>query len=491
MSANFYGFYEAPAFPCPPIDENAHLRSTSPVVFHQKEIVDDHVRCRQVVHRLKKECIVSVAGEGIRMGAEGPLTLLQIGTFYGQVFIFDVLVNRDLFDKGGLRQFLESDYNVKVVHGSSSLNAALHYQFNVYLRNVFDTQVGHLVIQEHKGRKLPSRITLSDVCQMYSESPHPYDWRSDVKEMWMKKIGDFWGQRPLSEEMMEYAAGDAMAIIPDVYRNQMDYIEENNLLKLFYDLVYEELNVDINIVLKEQKGLRIKGKVLSILEEMESKYNENIQVFEILDQDDLQALTLVPYYHADKLSSLIKRLKTDVILEELTEIENDLRMQQEIIFSRESLDDELRSYEQHDDERVSQKAAEIRQDIYKIILEDIGRRYSGLSDPHILAEIERQALRTIVPKSEMDPDVDPLVLAFHWLVIDFDIDQEFMNLRFGPVNYQLPDSFCEQLTSYTTSLPVSDKLKQKAQLLLNENDKIKNKIEIKPKKKDLHVTIKT
>lgn len=83
-------------------------------MFHHKEIVDDHVRCRQVVHRLKKECIVSIAGEGIRMGAEGPLTLLQIGTFYGHVFIFDVLVNRDLFDKGGLRQFLESDYNVKV-----------------------------------------------------------------------------------------------------------------------------------------------------------------------------------------------------------------------------------------------------------------------------------------------------------------------------------------------------------------------------------------
>lgn len=43
-----------------------------------------------------------------------------------------------------------------------------------------------------------------------------------LQEMWMARIGDYWAQRPLTDEMIEYAAGDVMAIIPDVFRNQQE-----------------------------------------------------------------------------------------------------------------------------------------------------------------------------------------------------------------------------------------------------------------------------
>ena len=53
--------------------------------------------------------------EGINVGTEGPITLLQVGTCSGHVYLFDVLVNRDLIIKGRLKQLLE-DNNVQKVN---------------------------------------------------------------------------------------------------------------------------------------------------------------------------------------------------------------------------------------------------------------------------------------------------------------------------------------------------------------------------------------
>lgn len=92
------------------------LRPTSPAVFHEKEVVTTTARCRQLVHVLQRECIIAVAGEGVALGREGPLTLLLLGTFYGKVYAFDCLVNNQLFDKGGLRLLLENEKVLKVSH---------------------------------------------------------------------------------------------------------------------------------------------------------------------------------------------------------------------------------------------------------------------------------------------------------------------------------------------------------------------------------------
>lgn len=55
-----------------------------------------------------------MAGEGVALGREGPLTLFLVGTFYGKVYAFDCLVNNELFDKGGLRLLLENTKVLKV-----------------------------------------------------------------------------------------------------------------------------------------------------------------------------------------------------------------------------------------------------------------------------------------------------------------------------------------------------------------------------------------
>ena len=79
------------------------------------EYVTETSRCLQIVARLEREIVVAVATEGVNTGKEGPLTLVQIGTCSGAVYVFDILENRELMSKGRLRTILESDKIKKVM----------------------------------------------------------------------------------------------------------------------------------------------------------------------------------------------------------------------------------------------------------------------------------------------------------------------------------------------------------------------------------------
>ncbi|XP_060073142.1 uncharacterized protein LOC132552959 [Ylistrum balloti] len=467
-------FAGLPVYPVARIDQ---FRAMEPAVFHEKELVLDTARCRQLVHQLKRELMLGISGEGIHMGGDGPLTLFQIGTFHGKVYIFDTLVNLELFDKGGLRFLLESEDILKVAHSSCHLSAALFYQFAVRLRNVFDTQIGHLLIEEDHGRRLPTRMNISEVCQCYSDSMHPYDWRADVKEMWMSRIGGYWSQRPLTDEMVEYAAGDVMAIIPDVYRNQMEYIEKHSLMKKFKVLVEEEILSEINEVVKQLRGERIEKQAHQVLKEISEKYEEDCDIFNLFTEDEFHALMLIPYSDADSISSKIVKFKTRIVERELEEIENDLRLKQDLVRARPLLDLDLQSYEVHPDAKVRVKAKDIRKELHQTILTSIGRRYSGLASPHIMTETERQALRSLRPKSEFDNSIDGIVLALHWLVIDFDLEQALFNIKYGNPEYKITEEFVQRVEDYVLiDSKVSDGLKQKSKMFLKLLEKNVDKI---------------
>ena len=42
--------------------------------------------------------------------------------------------------------------------------------------------------------------------------------------VWTTTIGNFWALRPLTSEMIEFAAADVMVLIPDIYRLQKEYV---------------------------------------------------------------------------------------------------------------------------------------------------------------------------------------------------------------------------------------------------------------------------
>ncbi len=85
--------------------------------------------------------IISFDCEGVNLGAKGQLTIVEIGTLKGEAFIFDLLVCPELMSDGGLRSILEDETIIKIIHDCRNDSHNLYTQFNVLLRNIFDTQV--------------------------------------------------------------------------------------------------------------------------------------------------------------------------------------------------------------------------------------------------------------------------------------------------------------------------------------------------------------
>lgn len=64
--------------------------------------------------------VVSFDCEGINIGPKGRLTLVQIGTMSGQVYVFDLITCPNILQSGNLQKLLESEKVIKV--GSLLLN---------------------------------------------------------------------------------------------------------------------------------------------------------------------------------------------------------------------------------------------------------------------------------------------------------------------------------------------------------------------------------
>lgn len=53
---------------------------------------------------------------GVQLGSRGPLTLIQVGTYSGHVYLSDVLQNKKLIHDGKLDTLLESEAVIKVCY---------------------------------------------------------------------------------------------------------------------------------------------------------------------------------------------------------------------------------------------------------------------------------------------------------------------------------------------------------------------------------------
>lgn len=82
---------------------------------HLPEVIEDIERSSQIIDILSREKVLSVDCEGISLGVDGPLTLVQVGTYSGEVYLFDIQHNKDLLKRGKLGEILESNNVVKVM----------------------------------------------------------------------------------------------------------------------------------------------------------------------------------------------------------------------------------------------------------------------------------------------------------------------------------------------------------------------------------------
>lgn len=154
-----------------------------------------------------------------------------------EVCLFDLITNPEL--AYCLKPLLESERVVKIVHDVRNKSNALYAQFNIVLRNVFDTQVANLVIQQQETGKpaYKSRyISMGRLCEIYGDA-NLIKYRNMIKSRTRhsasvdnqsrsgncsslsgkSKDANYWRTRPMTEPMIFESTMDVYCLVGCVY----------------------------------------------------------------------------------------------------------------------------------------------------------------------------------------------------------------------------------------------------------------------------------
>lgn len=437
------------------------------------EVIEDVGRCKQVVDVLERERVLAVDCEGVSLGVNGPLTLVQVGNYSGEVYLFDILRNKDLLSRGRLGTLLESPNIIKVIQSCSNDSAALYHQFKVTLKNVFDTQVANLVIQEHQGRRLAPLLKLAAICEEYGGKKFSTELKDDVQAEWMTVTGDLWAKRPMTDEMILYAAGDVKAIIPEVYENQKRYLEDNNLLKKFEERVLEEIFYFVDPSFKQKRKERVDSIAREIIRDIKAKCTSNTRLTDFKeDGDEFRALQRIHFKDAAHESELVGRLKTELIRKELSELSEQLDQNKESSFLNWRSKARLFDYEKHDDPQIRDTAKRVIKRMNDIALKTICTKYNMETKLNFLRPIEKETLRSLRPDGTDDPNIPRVALRLHWLLMDEDLQNKIDEFNRNPRGFKMAEGYYRKMKFYIARRTrVPDNLKQKAQRFKNDLDR--------------------
>ncbi|RWS31961.1 uncharacterized protein B4U80_10550 [Leptotrombidium deliense] len=212
------------------------LSSNESLILRQSVIVTKMKECEEIISNiLRSKSVVAVDCEGVNLNGSGPVTLVQIAVMppdiseSPKVYIFDVLFNPEFMCKS-LKELFENNETTKVFHDCRVISSALYFQFGIELKNVFDTQVAHSVLQQQNNNKPAYKAKLISLDSLYETyTGFSRIARKDYFKKIYKKDQKFWNHRPLTEEMICYAAFDVFSLIPSIYLTLKNAVKDEYL----------------------------------------------------------------------------------------------------------------------------------------------------------------------------------------------------------------------------------------------------------------------
>ncbi|XP_066261159.1 piRNA biogenesis protein EXD1-like [Euwallacea similis] len=125
-----------------------------------------------------------------------------------QVYIFDLanITKRELYKE--LKDIFESEYICKVIHKSAGLIDTLYREYNVYVQNIFDTQVVDLILQKEATGNSP--IVEKDISECLS---HYLNFPKSLLDHALNVSCKSWNERPLPDKFKLYASQIATYLI--------------------------------------------------------------------------------------------------------------------------------------------------------------------------------------------------------------------------------------------------------------------------------------
>lgn len=240
-------------------------------VLQNTKVIANVKECLNLVEDIlngEEGTAVSFDCEGINLGAKGQLTLFQIGLTNGQAYIFDLVTCPNLVVAGGLQRLLESEKVVKVIHDCRNDSVNLYNQYGITLRNVFDTQAAHAVVQlQLTGKPVykVKNVSLNALCELYGAPINP---QKEALKALYRRDQRYWARRPLTRDMLLYAAADVLSLVPQVYNAMLKELRRD-LEPLLWELCEEQ--VLMHIKPGEVKQHKKQRKVESEVSDLKAK----------------------------------------------------------------------------------------------------------------------------------------------------------------------------------------------------------------------------
>ncbi|KAK9746177.1 3prime-5prime exonuclease [Popillia japonica] len=177
------------------------------------------------------------------------INLIIIST-WDQVYIFDFLVllsNSTNKFPTELEVILKHKDIKKILHDSRLLTLILSNQYNIHIKNIFDTKVADVAARKKLGEATRNKQTrtLEECLKDYFNFPPILNIQETIKL-------DRWSKRPLSEKLKFQAAQSAAFLI--LLKNHL----ENILLKDFYQCV-----TDYAYSLQQCSAIDVPKKILN------------------------------------------------------------------------------------------------------------------------------------------------------------------------------------------------------------------------------------
>ena len=134
-----------------------------------------------------------------------------------RIAIFDLVHSDSILMESGLKELLETNSVLKVIHDVKSVATLLAQRYGVNMRNVFDTQLAHAVIQHEKFNKSINElrgISFVNLQRVY----YPQSLMlSDVTPRKLSQTPD-WSYRPISNEFILNVAEECHCLMTALYR---------------------------------------------------------------------------------------------------------------------------------------------------------------------------------------------------------------------------------------------------------------------------------
>ncbi|CAD5218836.1 unnamed protein product [Bursaphelenchus okinawaensis] len=134
-----------------------------------------------------------------------------------RIAVFDLAHSDSILLESGLKELLEDNKVLKVVHDIRRVSTLMAQRYAVNMRNVFDTQIAHTIIQHEKLNKPVSElraITFINLQRVY----YPQSlMQSDITPRKLSQTPS-WGTRPVSDDMLLQASEECHCIVSALYR---------------------------------------------------------------------------------------------------------------------------------------------------------------------------------------------------------------------------------------------------------------------------------